>query len=164
MKLINGYGKRLKDFAVRSWRAVHPNGAAILAIIAGTAFAIALDDQSCLLRRTIGIPCPGCGMTRATFALLRLDFAAAFTFHPLVYIIVPFIIVLSVLLLTKRTTFKKSTPYIIAIMACMVIVYIIRMILFYPDAEPMTYDNGSLAAALVRFIRSVSERLSADQA
>ena len=158
--MISTYGKRLKDFAVRSWRAVHPNSIAILAIIAGSVFAIALDDQSCLLRRTIGIPCPGCGMTRATFALLRLDFAAAFMFHPLVYIIIPFIIILSVLLLTKRMTFQKSTPYIIAIMACMVIVYIIRMVLFFPETEPMTYDNDSLAAALVRFIRAVSERLS----
>ncbi|MHB1454354.1 MAG: DUF2752 domain-containing protein [Saccharofermentanales bacterium] len=160
MKLINGYCRKLKDFVVRSWHAVHPNSVAILAIIAGTTFAIALDDQSCLLRRTIGIPCPGCGMTRATFALLRLDFAAAFTFHPLVYVIVPFIIVLSVLLLTKRTTFKKSTPYIIAIMACMVIVYIIRMILFYPDAEPMTYDSHSLFASLYRIIRGIAGWIS----
>lgn len=34
----------------------------------------------------VGIPCPGCGMTRALFALARLDFAQAFSFHPLVLI------------------------------------------------------------------------------
>lgn len=32
-----------------------------------------------------GIPCPGCGMTRALLALLRLDFAAAFGYNPLIY-------------------------------------------------------------------------------
>lgn len=31
------------------------------------------------------IPCPGCGMTRAILALLRLDFAAAFSWNPLIY-------------------------------------------------------------------------------
>lgn len=30
-----------------------------------------------------GIPCPGCGMSRAWLAALRLDFRAAFAFHPM---------------------------------------------------------------------------------
>lgn len=30
-----------------------------------------------------GIPCPGCGMTRAFIALLHLDIQAAFYYHPL---------------------------------------------------------------------------------
>lgn len=37
----------------------------------------------CLLRLTTGIPCPGCGMTRALLSALRGDFAAALAFHPL---------------------------------------------------------------------------------
>ena len=31
------------------------------------------------------IPCHGCGMTRAILALLRLDFAAAFSWNTLIY-------------------------------------------------------------------------------
>jgi hypothetical protein len=30
-----------------------------------------------------GIPCPGCGMTRAILSALRFDFTAAFGYHPL---------------------------------------------------------------------------------
>ncbi len=37
----------------------------------------------CVYRYFLGIPCPGCGMSRAYFSLLRLDFAAAFSFHPM---------------------------------------------------------------------------------
>ena len=37
----------------------------------------------CLYRELLGFPCPTCGMTRAYFALLRLDFKAAFAYHPL---------------------------------------------------------------------------------
>ena len=37
----------------------------------------------CPVQLIFGIPCPGCGMTRAYLALLRLDFAAAFEYHPL---------------------------------------------------------------------------------
>ena len=37
----------------------------------------------CLFRAVTRIPCPGCGMTRAWLAALRLDFPAAFRWHPM---------------------------------------------------------------------------------
>lgn len=39
----------------------------------------------CPFRFFFGISCPGCGMTRALLAALRLDFAAAFSYHPVVF-------------------------------------------------------------------------------
>ena len=38
---------------------------------------------SCLSLTFLHIPCPGCGMTRAWLAALRLDFGAAFAYHPM---------------------------------------------------------------------------------
>lgn len=46
----------------------------------------------CIFIGTIGIPCPGCGMTRALKAALKLNFSKAFSFHwmfwalPIMYI------------------------------------------------------------------------------
>ncbi len=37
----------------------------------------------CPLRRITGLSCPGCGMSRALLAAVRLDFKSAFSFHPL---------------------------------------------------------------------------------
>lgn len=37
----------------------------------------------CPIRRLIGIPCPGCGMTRAWKCLLQLDLPGAFSHHPM---------------------------------------------------------------------------------
>lgn len=37
-------------------------------------------------------PCPGCGLTRATLALLRGDVSAAVHMHPLVFIITPVVV------------------------------------------------------------------------
>ena len=41
------------------------------------------DWAGCIFQVAFGIPCPGCGMTRAILAAVRLDFCAAFSFHPM---------------------------------------------------------------------------------
>ena len=38
-----------------------------------------------------GLPCPGCGLSRATLAMLRLDVAAMWHFHPLAPVLVPLV-------------------------------------------------------------------------
>ena len=43
----------------------------------------ALLQWQCPLLHLTGIPCAGCGMTRALFAFFHGDFAAAFRCHPL---------------------------------------------------------------------------------
>lgn len=37
----------------------------------------------CVFKNFLKIPCPGCGISRAVWSALRLDFAAAFSFHPM---------------------------------------------------------------------------------
>ena len=39
----------------------------------------------CIYRHFLSVPCPGCGMSRAVFALFRLDLASAFSYHPCVF-------------------------------------------------------------------------------
>lgn len=40
-------------------------------------------DIPCIFQHFLGISCPGCGMTRAFISALRLDFKAAFAYHPM---------------------------------------------------------------------------------
>lgn len=49
-----------------------------------------LFDVTCLVKSVVGICCPGCGMSRALLAAVRLDFSSAFSLHPLFWT-VPFI-------------------------------------------------------------------------
>lgn len=60
--------------------------AAVLYLLVITASGI-----GCPIRYVTGIPCPGCGMSRAAFALLHLDFAGAFAAHPMVFVIFPYL-------------------------------------------------------------------------
>lgn len=53
------------------------------------AIAVVLEAPLCPSATLLGIPCPGCGLTRATLALLRGDVRGALALHPLVFILAP---------------------------------------------------------------------------
>lgn len=52
-------------------------------VLAIAAFLALIPYPTCIVRLTVGQPCPACGLTRAALSLLRLDFAAATHWHPL---------------------------------------------------------------------------------
>lgn len=45
------------------------------------------EGTLCLFRRTVGLPCPGCGMTRAFAALARGEWWDALQLHPFAYLL-----------------------------------------------------------------------------
>lgn len=49
------------------------------------ALVIALTPLSCPFWMVTGLPCPGCGMSRALLALVRLDIKTAFSYHLMVW-------------------------------------------------------------------------------
>ena len=58
-------------------------------------FAVSLAfDIPCVIRESIGVSCPGCGMTRAVIAAFRGDFCAALAFHPLLFVMPPLVFML----------------------------------------------------------------------
>lgn len=55
---------------------------------AGLVFAL-VGPPVCPTALFFGIPCPGCGLTRATLALLHGDVGTALRLHPLVFVLTP---------------------------------------------------------------------------
>lgn len=56
----------------------------LLAAVVATAWlSSGISTPRCLLHATSGIPCPTCGMTRATWHLLQGEMGAAFLLNPL---------------------------------------------------------------------------------
>jgi len=56
------------------------------------AAALWMGFVTCPLRVTTGVPCPGCGLTRAVMALATGDLAEALHWHPLVFLLAPILV------------------------------------------------------------------------
>jgi hypothetical protein len=66
-------------------------GRIALLAVAAALFGAAVwsDFPLCPIAGSLGVPCPGCGLTRATLALLHGDWQGALRFHPLVWLLLP---------------------------------------------------------------------------
>jgi Protein of unknown function (DUF2752) len=67
------------------------SGLSLLAGLVGV--AVHVDFPLCPMASTFGVPCPGCGLTRASLALLRGDVHGALHLHPLVWLLAPLFVV-----------------------------------------------------------------------
>ena len=80
---MSGQGALSTRFAGRGGAHTRCRGLASCAAGALVLAVLSISGIGCIFRFTTGVPCPGCGMTRAYAALLRGDVAAAFAYHPL---------------------------------------------------------------------------------
>ena len=55
-----------------------------LGLVLAAYLAVSILTFGCPFRFVFGLSCPGCGMSRSFFALLRGDVAAAVSYHPLI--------------------------------------------------------------------------------
>lgn len=89
----------------------------------------------CLLRRTTGLPCPTCGMTRSFCAMGRGDLGDAFRQHPLgpvLYALLAFVMVRSaVAAVWGRRLFAGTARLLVwsvpALLAAAVVVWVVRL-------------------------------------
>ena len=101
-----------------------------VAVIGAAAFAVSLYQftvgSGCLLLDLTGIPCPSCGMTRATLCVLFGRFTAAFGYNPVFWI--PYTIAgLGALSLFMKKRRRAILYCIIALLAVFIAVWIIRV-------------------------------------
>ena len=98
------------------------NGILIVALLCIYTVFNLITHQGCPIRWILHIPCPFCGMTRAHLAAFRLDFATAFSYHPLFPLGIPYL-----LLLFSEDMFsgKWNKLYYISVIA-MTVIFVAR--------------------------------------
>lgn len=108
-----------------------------------------LSGIGCPVLFLSGIPCMGCGMTRAVCAMWRLDFVTAFQYHPLCFFL-PVIVI--GFLLKARMPRKIYRYYVGTVILVFVIVYLVRLLNPADAIIKINLDDG-FVYEIVRIIR-----------
>ena len=96
----------------------------VLAVVCFWTIGI-FTDVICPIKRFLGVPCPTCGVSRALFALLRLNFTEYVTYN----VMAPFLIAALILLVNIELFKKKRTVYAVAYVILILnsIYYVVRL-------------------------------------
>ena len=104
----------------------------------------------CPILKWTGIPCFGCGMTRAVISLVHLDFAMAWQYHPMVFLM-PFCIV--ALLMAKKMPRWLIKVILIGVVALFVIIYFVRLLSPENPVVQWNVKNGELYKIVNRLLQ-----------
>lgn len=106
----------------------HKTAFAVCTAVLGTAVFCAVlyaFGVGCPIKLLTGISCAGCGMTRALISAVRLDFSAAFEYHPLWAVLPPTVLAVLVLALKRK---RKAVLAVICLFAlALIFVYVYRL-------------------------------------
>lgn len=109
----------------------------------------------CYFKATIGIPCPGCGMTRAFLDLFKGDFHGAFRWHPLwpMVLMYPALHVCSGFTKWKEALQQKWIPLMVLFL--FMGTYVIRMYSHFPTETPLDYNKHAILYQLWNLIKNI---------
>ena len=101
----------------------------LLGALCGLLALWVIRDLPCLIRHVTGIPCPGCGLSRAWLSALRLDLPAAFRYHPMFWCIP--VLILYYLRDGRLFQSRRLDLWILLLtIAGWLVSYIIRLVIF----------------------------------
>lgn len=135
------------------WKDIKDARWAIICLIAYFVLASKFLYSTCPVVMITGFPCPACGLTRAAFLLIHLDFPGAFHMHPFIYVIVLFAVAFvwrRYVCAIRQDKLLKWTAVVIIVF--MTLFYVGRMAMQFPGASPMQYYDESI---LGRFLNAV---------
>lgn len=104
-----------------------------------------------MARALLGLPCPGCGSTRALIALFSGNVRQYFDYMPLA---VPnvFLLLYFIFSYPRKKAFGKGDMALLwSFFIVNVSFYIIRMIFFFPNISPYTINHESILFKTIRF-------------
>lgn len=96
-----------------------------------TLFSDSLEESKCFHQVWFSRPCPGCGMTRAFYNTLHMNFSKALSFNPSIILFI-FYLIVELLFRLRQTGFNSKFRLIIGVLLCisLFVTYIYRLFFF----------------------------------
>nr|MBQ8253776.1 DUF2752 domain-containing protein [Lachnospiraceae bacterium] len=136
----------------RIWTDVKKGWAGVLALYLYIRVALIVFKAACPTVIFLGMPCPGCGLTRAGTLVLQKDFSGAWEMHPFIYAWILLVLYICYKRYIRGTAITGLIPMVIAITISMFVFYVYRMYRFYPNVEPMVQQDSVLFDLLRRIM------------
>jgi hypothetical protein len=115
--------------------------------------ATRLFGTGCFFNSITGIPCPGCGITRSIWALLRLDFAASWQDYPMLLPCGIGLIGYFLSWINGVGSSKGRNCFLVVLGIAIVAVYVLRMLLYFPYTPPMVYNQRAMLPRLLQLAK-----------
>lgn len=96
-----------------------------------------------------GIPCAGCGLTRAAFCLIWGQVRQAAQINPSVFPAAFFLLYCGYFRYIKGKKIRKFGGILAILVAVMLVIYGCRMYRYFPDKEPYVYYENNLMAGRI---------------
>lgn len=146
----------------RIWEDIYNYRFAILCVIFLFILLHLLFEEFCPMVVLTGLPCAGCGMTRAAWELLTFQFADAWQLNPAIFAWVPFVLYCIVIRYFLGRKVKYLKTILIVVLAVTFAVYGYRLIVEFPGTEPMVFNENNYFQRLFpkyeRIIMAIWER------
>lgn len=136
--------KGLYAAAVRLWKDIREYRWFILAFLAYDLAVQLVFHAFCPMVIMTGLPCPGCGMTRAIFCFATGQFTRGWRLNPLGILWLALILYFIVMryCLGKKPRGVLQIGGVLA--GCMLLFYFYRMYRYFPGELPICYTEGNL--------------------
>lgn len=125
----------------RDWDS-YKTGLIVVAVI--MAVVSLLGHGLCPSRELLGLPCPGCGLTRSILLILRGQWAESWQLQPFGYAW----LALAMVFILDRYVFETRQRLWMGLLTVicigMVVLYGYRMATLFPHTEPMTYYEENM--------------------
>lgn len=130
-------------------------GMAFVLLAVYTVFMNLLFHAFCPLVIVSGFPCPGCGVTRAAVCFLTGRWREAWLFNPVVFPVAA----TGGYFVCRRYLMGKRARGILVLVAfdvvLLILVYAMRMYLYFPDRVPYIYSEDNVLARFFPFYQQM---------
>lgn len=152
MKKTNNIKKRnnLKEILVLVRKDLYTLRWAIVAILVFGGILQAVFGSICPMRAITGLPCPGCGMTRAAISLLQGRWDKVLQYNVLVVFWIVFILYLLWMRYVRTGAKVRWEAPAIILGIITIAYYVYRMCLFFPGTEPIAYHSKNIVEWLLK--------------
>ena len=149
----------LKQAGIRLWQDVKNMWMAAAAIAVYTILVNVLFHAFCPMVIFTGLPCPACGMTRALFYLVTGNISASVQMHPLGSWVVCLFLYYAWNRYIKGREARGMKILLGITFAMLIICYVWRMLLCFPDKAPCVYRKRNVLAGILPFYEQILHKL-----